>query len=45
MKGTTVNTSSDTTLFDNNIIATINKLRNQHKRAELGSIYKELTKI
>ena len=44
MKGTSVNTSSEVTLFDNNVMATINKLRNQHKRADLASIYKELTK-
>ena len=45
MKGTSVNTSSEVTLFDNNVMATINKLRNQHKRADLASIYKELTKL
>ena len=44
MKGTIVNTSSEVTPFDNNVMATINKLRNQHKRADLASIYKELTK-
>ena len=43
MKDTTVNTSSEVTLFDKNVIATINKLKNQHKRADLASIYKELT--
>ena len=32
------------TLFDNNVMATINKLRNQHKRVDVASIYKELTK-
>ena len=44
MKDTSVNTSSEVTLFDNNVKATINKLRNQHKHADLASIYKELTK-
>ena len=44
MKYISVNTSSEVTLFDNNVVATINKLRNQHKRADLASIYKELTK-
>ena len=44
MKGAIVNTSSEVTPFDNNVMATINKLRNQHKRADLASIYKELTK-
>ena len=44
MKGTSVNTSSEVTLFDNNIMATINKLKNQDKRADLASVYKELTK-
>ena len=43
MKDTTVSTSSEVTLFDKNVIATINKLKNQHKRADLASIYKELT--
>ena len=44
MKGAIVNTSSEVTPFDNNVMATINKRRNQHKRADLASIYKELTK-
>ena len=44
MKGTSVNTSSKVTLFDNNIMVTINKLKNQDKRADLASVYKELTK-
>ena len=44
MKDTSVNTSSEVTLFDNNAMATINKLKNQHKRVDLASIYKELTK-
>ena len=34
----------EVTPFDNNIMATIIKLRNQYKRADLASIYKELTK-
>ena len=34
----------EVTLFDNNVMATINKLRNQYKRADLASIYEELTK-
>ena len=34
----------EVTLFYNNIMATINKLRNQDKRADLVSIYKELAK-
>ena len=45
MKDTSVNLSSEVTVFDNNVISTINKLKNQHKRADLASIYKELTKI
>ena len=44
MKGTSVNTSSEVTLFDNNVMATINKLKSQYKRADLASICKELTK-
>ena len=32
------------TPFGNNVMATIIKLRNQHKRADLASIYKESTK-
>ena len=34
----------EVTPLDNNVMATIIKLRNQHKRADLASIYKELTK-
>ena len=34
----------EVTPFHNNVMATIIKLRNQHKRADLASIYKELTK-
>ena len=34
----------EVTPFDNNVMATIIKLRNQHKCADLASIYKELTK-
>ena len=34
----------EVTLFDINVMATNTKLRNQHKRADLASIYKELTK-
>ena len=44
MKGTSVNTSSEVTFFDNNGMATIKILRNQYKCADLASIYKELTK-
>ena len=44
MKGTSINTSSEVTRFDNNVMATINKLKNQHKRVDLVNIYKELTK-
>ena len=44
MKGTYVNTSSEVTFFDNNVMVTINKLKSQHKHADLASIYKELTK-
>ena len=44
MKDTSVNTSSEVTLFDDNVMVTINKLKNQHKRADLASICKELTK-
>ena len=44
MKGASVNTSSEATLFDNNIMATINRLKNQYKRTDLASIYKNLTK-
>ena len=36
--------SIEVTPFDTNVMATIIKLRNQHKRADLASIYKELTK-
>ena len=45
IKRTSVNTSSEVTLFDNNVMATTNKMKNQHKRADLASIYKESTKI
>ena len=45
IKGASVNTSSKANLFDNNIMATIDKLKNQHKRADLVSIYKESTKF
>ena len=44
MKGASVNTSSEATLFDNTVMATINKLKNQYKRTDLASIYKKLTK-
>ena len=44
MNKTSDNTSGEVTLFDNNVMATINKLKNQYKRADLGSIYKELKK-
>ena len=42
MKSTSVITNSEVTLFDNNVMATINKLKNQRKRADLASIYEEL---
>ena len=45
MKGTSVNTSSEVTLFDNNAMAILNKLKNQHKRADLARIYNELKKL
>ena len=35
MKDTSVNTSSEVTLFDNNVLATINKLKSQQKCADL----------
>ena len=44
MKGTSINTSREVILFDNNVMATLNKLKSQHKPAYLASIYKELTK-
>ena len=44
MKDTNVNTSCEVTLFDNIVMATINKLKKQHKRPGLASIYKELAK-
>ena len=44
MKDTGVNTRIEVSIFDDNVIATINKLKNQHKRADLASIYKELAK-
>ena len=34
----------DLTILDNNVIAIINPLRKQHKRANLGKIYNELIK-
>ena len=44
MNSTSVNTSSEVIPFDNNVMATINKLKNQHKCADLASIYKEFKK-
>ena len=44
MKCTSINTSREVTLFDNNVMATLNKLKSQHKPADLASICKELTK-
>ena len=44
MKDTSVNTSSEITHFDNNVMATISKLKNQHKRADLASICKKIKK-
>ena len=44
MKDTGVNTSSEVTLFDKNVMKTINKLKTLHMRADLSSNYKELTK-
>ena len=44
MKSTSVNASSQVTLLDDSVMATINKLKNQHKRGDPASIYKELTK-
>ena len=44
MKDTGVNTRIEVSIFDDNVMATINKLKNQHKRADLASIYKELAK-
>ena len=35
---------SEVNLFDNNVMTTNNKLKNQHKRADLASIYNKLTK-
>ena len=35
---------SEVNLFDNNVMTTINKLKNQHKHADLASIYNKLTK-
>ena len=40
MKGTSNNTNSGVTLFDNNVMTTINKLKNQQKRTDLAGIYK-----
>ena len=37
MKGTSVSTGTEVTIFDNNVMATINKLKNQHKRTDLSS--------
>ena len=31
IKDTSINTSSEVTLFNNNVMATINRLKNQHK--------------
>ena len=44
MKDTGFNTRIKVSIFDDNVMTTINKLKNQHKRADLASIYKELTK-
>ena len=44
MKDTGVNTRIKVSIFDDNVMTTINKLKNQHKRADLASIYKELAK-
>ena len=44
MKGTSGNTSSEVTLFDNNVMKTINKLKKQQKPTDLAGIYKELIK-
>ena len=41
MKDRNVSTSSEVTLFDNDVLETIKKLKNQRK---LAGIYKELTK-
>ena len=41
MKDRNVSTSSEVTLFDNDVLETIKKLKKQHK---LAGIYKELTK-
>ena len=45
MNSTSDNTSSEVIPFDNNVMATINKLKNQHPRADLASIYKKNKKI
>ena len=45
MKDTSVNTSSEVTLFGNNFMARIKKMKNQHKRPGLDSIYRELQEI
>ena len=45
LKVTSLNTSSEVTLFDNNAMPIINKLKNQHKRADLARIYNELKKL
>ena len=44
MKDTGVNTRIKVSIFDDNVMTTINKLKNQHKRADLASIYEELAK-
>ena len=44
MKDRNVSTSSEVTLLDNNFLETIKKVKNQHKRVDLASIHKELTK-
>ena len=45
LKVTSLNTSSEVTLFDNNAMPIINKLKNQRKRADLARIYNELKKL
>ena len=44
MKDANLNTSCEVTLFDNSVMANINKLKEQHICVVLASIYKELTK-
>ena len=41
VKNTSVNTSSEVTIFDNNDMTTINKLKNKHKHADLASFHKQ----